>query len=577
VLASTFSERVLIIIRKLFPFLRWPRPTPDSLKRDAWAGFSVGLVLIPQAVAYATLAGMPPETGLYAALLPSIVGILWGSSPLLGVGPAALTSLLVFGSLSPLASPGTTSWVILAIWLSLYAGAIQFLLGAYRLGRIANVVSQPVIVGFINAAAILIMLSQLPALLGVPYMSIADIGNILQIIVPSTVLLTVSFSFAALALLIGMNRFFPRYPSLLLVTVAGIVASWAIDYQAHGGQVVGNVASGLPNLSLPPAMSFDQHRELWPAAMILALISFTEAMSSCREIARRQNERWNENQELIGQGLAKIVSGISGAFPVSGSFSRSAMYLYTGAVSGWSSLFSVLCVLVSILFLTGPLSYLPLSVLAAIIIVPVFRLLNFSAMRRLFKLSRDDGIVAVVTFAATLIAAPRMHWGVFAGIGLTMLLFFYRRSKPRILEVGQHPNGLLRDRKLFNLPRIAPDVYAVRMDAALNFYTAAALERFVLECCHREPNIKRILICGGPVNYIDATGIDTLQSLRTALQAEGIELYLSSVKQQVLEVLRKAGLVDKLGSDHIFPTDSEAVAALRKDTPVKADREHTLP
>jgi SulP family sulfate permease len=509
---------------------------------------------------------MPPHTGLYAALLPAVVGILWGSSPLLGVGPAALTSLLVFGSLSPLAPPGTVSWVVLAIWLSLYAGAIQFLLGAYRVGRIANVVSQPVIVGFINAAAILIMLSQLPALLGVPHLPLVEMDHLLQVVVPSTVLLTMSFGFVAVVLLVGMGRYLPTYPGLLLVTVLGIVASWAIDYQSLGGQVVGEVASGLPSLSLPPPLTFDQHRELWPAAVVLALISFTEAMSSCREIARRQHEQWDENQELIGQGLAKIVSGFSGAFPVSGSFSRSAMYLYTGAVSGWSSIFSVLCVLVSILFLTGPLSYLPLSVLAAIIIVPVFRLLNFGGMLRLFKLSRDEGAVALVTFIITLGAAPRMHWGVFAGIGLTMLLFFYRRSKPRILEVGQHPNGLLRDRTLFNLPSIAPDVYAVRIDAALNFFTAAALERFILTYCHRHPEVKRVLLCGGSVNFIDATGIDTLESLRVSLKTQGVELYLSAVKQQVFDVMRKAGLVDRLGSDHLFPTDPDAVEALRRGT-----------
>jgi SulP family sulfate permease len=534
-------------------------------------------VLIPQAIAYATLAGMPPHTGLYAALLPGVIGILWGSSPLLGVGPAALTSLLVFGSLSPLAPPGTASWVVLAIWLSLYAGAIQFLLGAYRLGRIANVVSQPVIVGFINAAAILIMLSQLPALLGIPHLSMGDMPDIFQIANRATVLLTVSFGLIALALLIGFGRYLPRLPGLLIVTIIGIAASWAIDYRARGGQVVGAISSGLPDISLPPAMSFDQHRELWPAAMVLALISFTEAMSSCREIARRQQRQWDENQELIGQGLAKIASGLSGAFPVSGSFSRSAMYLYTGAVSGWASIFSVLCVLVSILFLSGPLSYLPMSVLAAIIIVPVFRLLNFSAMRRLFNLSRDDGLVALVTFAATLLTAPRMHWGVFAGIGLTMLLFLYRRSKPRIIEVGQHPNGLLRDRTLFSLPQIAPDVCAVRMDSALNFLTAAALERFVLERCREKRDIKRVLLCGGSINYIDATGIDTLESLRTALNGEGIELYLSSVKHQVFEVLRKIGLTDKLGRDHIFPTDADAVATLQQTALVRSDASERAP
>lgn len=552
--------------------MQWQRPTLDSLRRDAWAGFSVGLVLIPQAVAYATLAGMPAETGLYAALLPGLIGILWGSSPLLGVGPAALTSILVFGSLSPLATPNTASWVVLAIWLAIYAGAIQLLLGLYRLGRIANVVSQPIIIGFINAAALLIMLSQLPAFLGVSRIPVADFGNFVSALDSPVVMLTASFGFSALIMLIALNRFAPRFPGLLFVTAVGIIASWAIDYQARGGQIVGLLTGGLPDFSLPATMTFDQHRDLWPAAVVLAMISFTEAMSSCREIARRQKINWDENQELIGQGLAKIASGLSGAFPVSGSFSRSAMYLYTGAVSQWSSIFSVLCVLVSILFLTTPLSYLPSSVLAAIIIVPVFRLLNIPAILRLFRFSRDDGMVAAVTFLATLITTPRMHWGVFAGIGLTMVLFFYRRSDPRILEVGHHPNGLLRDRTLFNLPRIAPDVYAVRMDAALNFFTASALERFILNHCAEDRKIKRVLLCGGALNYIDATGVDTLESIRKSLQSQKIELYLSSVKQQVFDILHRVGLTEKLGCDKIFSTDLEAVTALRNTLPPETIR-----
>jgi SulP family sulfate permease len=557
------DKRGLVInIGRLFPFLRWPRPTADSLKRDAWAGISVGLVLIPQAIAYATLAGMPPQTGLYAALLPSVIGILWGSSALLAVGPVALTSLLVFGSLSSFATPGTAEWVALAIWLALYSGLIQLFLGLFRLGRIADLVSQPVVTGFINAAAIIIIVSQLPDLFGLPELFSRDFAVEFHrlLATPSTTLLvTAAFGCGSLALLLGFKRFAPRFPGILLVAVLGIAGSWALDYAAYGGAIVGAVPAGLPPLSLPPAIPFERHRDLWPAALILALISFTEAMSSCRALARKQQERWDVNQELIGQGLAKITSGFSGAFPVSGSFSRSALNLYAGATGAWSTLFSAICVLLSLLFLTDLIYYLPRSVLAAMIMVPVFGLLNFSAFRRLFSISRDDGMVAVVTFAVTLFSMPRLHWGVFAGIGLTMVSFLYRRSHPRIVEVGLHHDGTLRDRSRFDLPPLAPDLLAVRMDSALNFLTAATLERFITGRCSEDRRIRRVVFCAGSVNDIDASGVDSLESLHLTLRGEGIELYLSAIKKQVWDVLDKAGIIKALGSDRIFATDREAV------------------
>ncbi|WP_242489978.1 SulP family inorganic anion transporter [Noviherbaspirillum cavernae] len=553
-----------IKLARFFPFLRWPRPTLSSLQRDAWAGITVGLVLIPQAIAYATLAGMPPQTGLYAALLPSVIGILWGSSPLLGVGPVALTSLLVFGSLSSLAAPTSAQWVALAIWLSLYAGAIQFLLGAFRLGQIASLVSQPVITGFVNAAALLIIASQVPALLGLPELAGGDVAAAIghAKAQPAAMAITAAFGAAALVLLLVLKRIAPKFPGILFVTVLGIGASWAFDYAGHGGAIVGTIVAGVPPLLLPPAIPFDSHRELWPAALILALVSFTEAMSSCRTIARRRHERWDENQELMGQGMAKITSGLVGAFPVSGSFSRSALNLYAGAASAWSTLFAALCVLASLLFLTDVIQFLPRSVLAAMIVVPVFGLLDFSSLRRLLSVSKDDGAIALVTFAVTLLSVPRLHWGVFAGVGLTMVSFLYRRSHPRIIEVARHEDGTLRDRSRFDLPPLAPDVLAVRMDSALNFLTAAGLERFILDRTRANRGIRRVLFCAGSVNDIDASGVDTLEALRETLFGEGVELYLSAVKKQVWDVLDRAGVITDLGSDHVFATDREAMLAV---------------
>lgn len=492
-----------------------------------------------------------------------------GTSALLAVGPVALTSLLTFGSLAPLTAPGSVEWVALAIWLSVYVGGIQFLLGAFGLGRIADIVSQPVVIGFIIAAALIIIISQLPTLFGTG-LSFEKLTHVMDGAISEAVLMTSAFGCAALALLLAFKRFLPSFPGILMVMILGIAASWAFDYAGHGGAIVGAIPPGIPPLVLPSAIPFDSHQKLWPAALILALISFTEAMSSCRLLARKRNEQWDENQELIGQGLAKITSGFCGAFPVSGSFSRSALNLYVGATSAWSTLFSALCVLFCLLFLTNLLYYLPRSILAAMIMVPVFGLLDFRAFRRLFSISYNEGAIAVVTFVVTLLATPRLHWGVFAGVGLTMVSFLYRRAHPRIVEIGQHHDGTFRDRSRFNLPRLAPDVLAVRLDSALNFLTAAILERYISERIRADTHIRRVLLCAGSINDIDVSGVETLEALQRVLQDRGIVLYVSAIKKQVSDVLDRAGMIKTLGSDRIFATDAEAVLTMNKHISVPA-------
>ncbi len=551
--------------RRLFPFLRWPRPSTETLRRDAWAGITVGLVLVPQSLAYATLAGMPAHTGLYAALLPALIGVLWGSSALLSVGPVALTSLLVYGALAPMAQPGSGQWVTLAIWLGLYTGLIQFALGAFRLGGIVNLVSQPVMLGFVNAAAAIIILTQLPALFGIDLSFDGTAGAIEQLSAVAEHPIVPLFGLCAIALLFALRRFLPRLPAVLIVSVVGIVASSLIGYAEAGGTVIGAIPAGLPPLVLPSELPFESHRQLWPAAAILALISFTEAMSSCRILARKTNTEWNENQELIGQGMAKFASAFSGAFPVSGSFSRSALNLYSGAVSAWSSLFTVATVLVCLLFLTAYLHDLPKSVLAAIIVVPVLSLFEPRAFRRLFSYSRRDGAIAVATFITTLIALPHLYWGIVVGVGLTMVSFLYARMQPRIVEVSLHEDRTLRDRQRFDLPPLAPDLLAVRMDSALNFLSGTALERFILARAHEHGPVRRVLLCAGAINDIDASGVDTLESLLTGLRQRGVTLYLSNVKKQVWEVLERAGVPSDMGREHIFSTDLQAVAALAAD------------
>ena len=565
---------------RLFPFLNWQRPGAQALRKDALAGLSVGLVLVPQALAYATLAGMPPETGLYAALIPSIIGVLWGSSPLLAVGPVALTSLLTFASLQPLATPGSAEWVQLAIWLAIYSGLIQFALGALKLGAVANFVSFPVISGFINAAALIIIFSQLPALLGLPgHLDLGWFGRAAATLreSPAQMAATAAFGLGALVLLMLQKRLAPRLPGVLIICLVGIGISAATGFAHIGGAVAGEVPGGLPPIRLPPSIGFEQHRALLPAAIIIALISFTEAMASCRTLARGRNERWDENQELIGQGLAKIASGISGAFPVSGSFSRSALNAYVGATSAWSTLFSAACVTVVLAWLTGYLFHLPKAVLAAIIIVPVLSLIDVQVFKKLWIASREDGIIAATTFAVTLASVPYLHWGVFVGFFISLLFFLYRRARPRIVELGAHPDGTLRSRDVFGLPPLRDDVFAVRMDAAISYISAPVLERFILDRVSAKRGLHTVLVSCAPVNDIDGTGLEMLQQLRRNLGGQGIELRLAGLRKQVSDALERTGIAAEFGKAAFYPTEQAAIAALAPKKPDPAPEPATEP
>lgn len=553
------------LLRRYFPFLNWPRPTAAELAADARAGFTLGLILVPQAVAYAMLAGMPPITGLYAALVPPVISVLWGSCQLLGAGPVALTSMLVAGSLAGLAAAESARWVELAIWLSLMAGAIQILIGATRLGMVVNFLPGAVVGAFTQAAAVLIILSQLPAMLGLSWsaartaMAHGDAAGVLA----SIDWTAFAFGVGTLVFLVALKKHSKRLPIVLAAALATGVISWAIGYGARGGAVVGALPAGLPQFTVPKLLDWEDYRSLLPAAAVIALVSFVEALSSAKTISRSTRKRWDENQEFIGQGLAKLASGLSGAFPVSASFSRSALNLFVGARTGWSALFAFACVLASLLFLTPAIAHLPRAFLAAVIIVPVTNLIAPGFFVRLWRTSRPEACIAAATAAATLVAAPQLQWGVLAGFILSLGYFLYQRSHPRIIEVSVHADGTLRDRQRFGLPPLAEDLLAVRMDAALSFVTANQLEHFIIERCRAEPDIRRVLIYAGPINSIDVTGVDTLTYIIGTLRDQGVSVYLAGIKKQVEDVLETAGVIRLLPAEHVFRTEREAIEHLR--------------
>ncbi|WP_367849606.1 SulP family inorganic anion transporter [Rhodoferax sp. WC2427] len=546
----------LIRFQRWFPFLSWPRPSRSTLVGELWAGLTVGMMVIPQGVAYAALAGMPLITGIYASLLPALVAVLWSSSTRLSVGPTALSALLVGSAFLGMAEPGSAQWVTLAVWLALLSGLLQIVLGLGRFGWLLNLVSAPVLTGFTQAAAILILLSQLPALIGLK-------GTLAQLLhQPQIDWQAAAFGFGALAVLVLGKRWFPKFPVLMVLVVASALLSAGLGFAENGGAVVGALPAGLPALQLPGAISLAQLGELAMPVLVLTLISFLETASSAKVDNQRGGTRWNENQDLIGQGMAKVASGLCGAFPTSSSFSRSAINLYAGAKTGWATIFSVMLVLLVLLWLTPALYHVPQAVLAAVVVAAVSSLVQPAELRRIWRAAPVEAVTCATTFVLTLATAPRLYWGVLAGLLMALSHFLYHRLHPRIIEIGLHPDGSLRDRHLWNLPPLAPHLYALRMDAELDFASASSLERAVMEHLALHPGVKQVCLFAQPINRIDATGVDTFGKLRHALAHSHITLHLSGMKLPVENVLRRAGELPPDGV-RLHRTDHDALLALQ--------------
>lgn len=549
---------------QLLPFLRRFQFSSESLKDDLIAGITVSLVAIPQSLAYAQLAGVPAYYGLYAALIPTIVGALFGSSRQLSTGPVAMTSLLTAASVAPLAGHGSELFYSYVILLALLSGVFQIVFGALRMGVLLNFLSHPVLMGFINAAALIIGLSQLAPLLGIPAQQsthfLLDIWHIISHI-DTLHELSLGFGVSAILLLLAFKKLAPKLPGVLITVVALTWVSYVLEYAKLGGRVVGVVPQGLPSFSVPP---LDWHATiaLMPAGFVIALISFMEAMSSAKVIAIKTRQPWDENKELIGQGLAKIAAAFSHSMPVSGSFSRSALNLASNAKTGLSSIISALFVMLALLFFTPLLYHLPKPVLAAIIMMAVIGLLNFKVAFNAWRANRDDGIASIVTFVATLAFAPNIQNGILTGILLSLALLLYRMMRPRVAVLGMHQDATLRDAQQHNLPPLHPKLGALRFDGALRFVNVSYFEDAMLKLERENPDISHILVTCSGINDLDASGVEMLLNLIRRFKNNNITLTFSGIKKQVYAVMERTKLIEAIGAENIFPTDRDALDQL---------------
>jgi MFS superfamily sulfate permease-like transporter len=691
------------MLARIFPFLGWFRSySLNRLRADAVAGLTVALVLIPQSMAYAQLAGLPAYYGLYAAFLPPMLAAMFGSSMQLATGPVAVVSLMTSASLAPLATQGSEAYVAYAILLALIVGLFQLALGLLRLGLVVNFLSHPVVGGFTNAAAIIIATSQLSKMFGVSVDTAEHhyetIWRVIEVAMHYTHWPTLVMGVGAFAVMYGLKRINPRLPYVLVAVAASIVIAWVSGFEhnrkadlgaiesdrvkalvvqfntanqamnqladqrvklvqaemqaAHelgerslkvlaiqhrqaaaqteieeetkkarqarrelravlmegvsgpdgamrffergqvpagqaadgrtwrvkvgnapldpaglimmgGGAVVGTVPPGLPTFGVP-SLDLNVMLQLFPYAAIISLLGFMEAISIAKAMAAKTGQRLDPNQELIGQGVANILGSFGKSYPVSGSFSRSAVNLQAGAVTGLSSVFTSLMVVILLLFFTPLLYNLPQSVLAAVIMMAVVGLINLGGFVHAFKAQWYDGVISVISFLATLAFAPHLDKGIMIGVVLSLGVYLYKSMRPRVAALALHPDCSLRDAEHHHL-RQCKHIAVVRFDGPLFFANASFLEGKIAERIESMPALRHILIVANGINELDASGEDTLSLLVDRVRSAGYKISFSGIKENVLEAMERTHLLAKIGAENVHPLAAAAVGAIHAD------------
>jgi len=693
------------MINRIFPFLEWFRDySAEKFRIDGISGLTVALVLIPQSMAYAQLAGLPPYYGLYASFLPPMIASLFGSSLQLATGPVAVVSLMTSASLEPLATAGSEAYIAYAIILALTVGIFQLSLGILRLGVVVNFLSHPVVNGFTNAAALIIASSQLSKLFGV-YVDKAEhhyetILRVCQAAVHYIHWQTFFMGLLAFGIMYGLKRVSPKIPNVLVAVAITSILSYSmgfehnmeadisairhpdavqliddfnrsanqvpvlgeertqisagletaqksggqfavieiqhdlamigakIDQNKHeshisrsllrrilfagiqepdgtfrfvpketaegkgdgrtwrikvgnspirtdqilmtgGGAVVGVIPKGLPALAIPK-LDMKVFTQLLPYAIIISLLGFMEAISIAKAMAAKTGQRLDPNQELIGQGLGNILGSFTKSYPTSGSFSRSAVNLQAGAVSGLSSVFTSVTVLIMLLFLTPLLYHLPQAVLAAVIMMAVIGLVNVSGFIHAWRTQWYDGAISILSFICTLAFAPHLDKGITVGVLLSLAVFLYKSMRPTVVSLSRHEDQAFRSCFVHNLAECRY-VDLVRFDGPLFFANASYLEDKINERLINKKELRRIIIVANGISDMDASGEEALSLLIDRVRSAGVDISFSGVNEVVMAVLKRTHLFEKIGQDHIFPTMERAIRIVHEQAHQEGD------
>lgn len=548
---------------KIFPFLVWFRLTTlETIKADFIAGLTGAVIVLPQGIAFATIAGMPPEYGLYTAMVVPIVAALFGSSFHLVSGPTTAISIVVFSAISKYAVIESEEFVAMALTMTFLAGVYQFAFGLAKFGMLVNFVSHNVVIGFTAGAAILIASSQVPLMLGVEVfrgLDFADSWLRLFENIGELNLFVLAVGLATLLSAIVVKSFKPKYPNLLIgMFVGGLVAA-ALSQLTDAIKTVGEISVFLPPLSMPD-FSLNTLKDLAPEAFAIALLGLIEAVSISRSVAIKSNQRIKPSQEFIGQGLSNIVGSFFSSYASSGSFTRTAVNYETGARTPLSAIISAL-LLVLIVLLVGPLmTYLPISAMAGIILLVAYNLIDFKHVKKTFKFSKSESSIFLVTFLSTLLID--LEFAIYLGVLLSLMLFIAKTAAPEIHTLAFESGPEESDRKLRTIrttPLVqCPQLKIIRIDMSIYFGSINHIQNQINQIVDNQ-RIYHILIIATGVNFIDLAGVEGLLAENRRLKELGGSLYFVSVKASVEEFLRKVHFIEEIGQDNFFESKGVAI------------------
>lgn len=548
--------------KKYLPILDWSKDYNRSLFiSDFVAAIIVTIMLIPQSLAYALLAGLPAEVGLYASMLPLIAYTIFGTSRFLSVGPVAVVSLMTAAAVGNFALQNTAEYLAIAVALAWISGGILIVMGLLRLGIMANFLSHPVISGFITASGLIIAASQLKHIFGIESSghNLFDIIQNLMTHSEQTHLPTALLGISTLLFLLWVRKYFK--PLLLklglsdfladiiakagpvLAVIATISITWFYDLESLGVKIVGEVPTGLPGLQLP---QFDSElwQQLFISALLISIVGFVESVSVAQTLAAKRRQRISPDQELIGLGASSIASAASGGFPVTGGFSRSVVNFDAGAATPAAGAFTAIGIALAAIFLTPLIYFLPKATLAATIIVAVLSLVDFQAIKRTWKYSHNDFIAMLATIVLTLLEGVEI--GILTGVGLSLLLYLYRTSKPHSAIVGRVPGTEhFRNVDRFDV-ETCKRILTLRVDESLYFANARYLEDLIYEQVASNPELKHFILMCPAVNLIDASALESLEAINHRLKDSGVTFYLSEVKGPVMDQIKRSEFLTEL-------------------------------
>jgi SulP family sulfate permease len=548
---------------KWLPAASWLRSYSGAVLRDDLrAGLVVAVMLVPQGMAYAALAGLPPITGLYASVIPLVAYALLGTSGQLAVGPVAVVSLLTADALAPLAGGDAATYLALAAALALMVGATQVLLGLLRMGALTNLLSHPVLTGFTAAAALIIGLSQVRPLLGLdlprPHSFVGGVGDIIGNL-SDVHWPTIAVGVAGVAALVVGRKLLPRFPTALVVVGVAIAVAAAADLADRGVAIIGDVPSGLPGVVLPSGIDVEALRTLIPATLTIALIGYTEGISIAKAMAAKTRQEVEANQEFIAIGAANLAAGLFQSFPIAGGFSRTAVNYQAGARTGMATLITAAAVALSVLFLTPLFFNLPQAILAAIIVVAVAGLVDFAAARSISRVRTTDGIALAATFLATLLLGIEI--GIAIGVVVSLGLFVYKSATPHVAELGR-VEGTTTFRNIRAYSTITdPNVAIVRLDGPLYFANANFLRARLLSLAASRVDLRTLILDASAVSELDGSADHSLREVIDHLEDAGIDIHLTTVRGPVRAVMSRSGLLERVGREHIHPDIEAALDA----------------